>query len=136
MCNVCSCEFVKFYSLPKLHFVQMSPSKLIRRDSFSQSGERIILQKLEEVGSSVKVETHKHPFLLHLPPYSFGSLMYICTEEIFLLTAEGPDFNWRATVTHKREPINRAMWIYFLKELFSVEVAYLSVTVVLKDEWA
>lgn len=32
----------------------MSPSKLIRRDSFSQSGERIILQKLEEVGSSVK----------------------------------------------------------------------------------
>jgi len=32
----------------------MSPSKSLRQDSFSQSGELILLQKLEEVGSSVK----------------------------------------------------------------------------------
>ncbi|KAF7143089.1 hypothetical protein RHSIM_Rhsim05G0003900 [Rhododendron simsii] len=32
----------------------MSPSKSLRNDSFSQSGELILLQKLEEVGSSVK----------------------------------------------------------------------------------
>ncbi|CAK9159539.1 unnamed protein product [Ilex paraguariensis] len=34
--------------------LQMSPSKSIRHDSFSHIGEHIILQKLEEVGSSVK----------------------------------------------------------------------------------
>lgn len=34
----------------------MSPSKSLKHDSFSHAGELVILQKLDEVGSSVKVQ--------------------------------------------------------------------------------
>ena len=35
----------------------MSPSKSLKHDSFSHAGEFVILQKLDEVGSSVKVQS-------------------------------------------------------------------------------
>lgn len=44
---------------------QMSPSRSIRPDSISHSGDLAVLQKLEEVGSSVKVKTIQLPLNQH-----------------------------------------------------------------------
>lgn len=46
--------FMFFY----LSQLQVSPSKSARQDSFSHPADLILLQKLEEVGTSVKVESH------------------------------------------------------------------------------
>jgi len=40
---------------------QMSPSRSIKHDSLSHSGDAAVLQKLEEVGSSVKVKKMTFP---------------------------------------------------------------------------
>ena len=42
----------------------MSPSKSFKYDSFAHSGELILLQKLEEVGTSVKVIRHSTVVLI------------------------------------------------------------------------
>lgn len=88
--NVCISLSLEFSYFSQLH---MPPSKTLRQDYFPHSGELFLLQKLEEVGNSVKVKSTIDFFICLL--FNFVVMYaFVSNIDVYLMfTTESPELN-------------------------------------------